>query len=90
MLSSADGSYAAGPLYDDEDYAVSAQGEGYHFKEESPGNFRALKLGKINIQSLLALFSYLFSFVFFFLLFLVLFSLFFFVLPSFLSLCGVG
>lgn len=50
VVSNNDGSYAAGPLYDDEDYSIKAQGEGYHFKETSPGNFRALKLGKINVM----------------------------------------
>jgi hypothetical protein len=45
-----DGSYVAGPLYDDEEYTVSAWSEGYHFVQETPGEFRALKLGHITVS----------------------------------------
>lgn len=50
VISGKDGSYQAGPLYDDDEYTVTARGDGYHFKKESPGNFVALKLGKIDIN----------------------------------------
>lgn len=45
-----DGSYRAGPLYDDGDYKVEAFSEGYHFVEREKGNFHVLKLGKIQIR----------------------------------------
>jgi hypothetical protein len=44
------GVYSAGPLYDDEEYTVSAWRKGYHFIEDTPGNFRALKLTEIQIK----------------------------------------
>lgn len=47
VLTSKDGTYSAGPLHDDEQYTVSALADGYHFKEEKTGHFRALKLGEI-------------------------------------------
>eukprot|EP01006_Ploeotia_vitrea_P037616 TRINITY_DN66156_c2_g3_i1.p1 TRINITY_DN66156_c2_g3~~TRINITY_DN66156_c2_g3_i1.p1 ORF type:complete len:1282 (+),score=733.03 TRINITY_DN66156_c2_g3_i1:3-3848(+) len=47
-----DGNYRAGPLYDDNDYSVSAVSEGYHFIEdgERSGHFRALKLGRVAVR----------------------------------------
>jgi len=46
-----DGSYSAGPLHDDEQYSVSAHSNGYHFKEDKTGHFRALKLGDIVVST---------------------------------------
>ncbi len=38
-----------GPLYDDDEFAVSAQREGFHFEVIKAGHFRALKLGEISV-----------------------------------------
>jgi hypothetical protein len=51
-FTSSDGTYRAGPLYDDKEYFVSASLSGYNIKqsEDDPLRFNALKLGQIHVH----------------------------------------
>lgn len=46
----ADGSFIAGPLYDDTDYSVEALKPGYHLKAIGANTFSCQKLGQISIR----------------------------------------
>jgi len=43
------GTYNIGPLYDDQQYKVTAFKEDYVFEEKSKGNFKAIQLGRISV-----------------------------------------
>ncbi|KAJ0979944.1 hypothetical protein J5N97_015418 [Dioscorea zingiberensis] len=45
-----DGSFIAGPLYDDTSYKVEASMPGYHIKEVGPNSFTCQKLGQILVH----------------------------------------
>ncbi|XP_020582694.1 LOW QUALITY PROTEIN: nodal modulator 1-like [Phalaenopsis equestris] len=46
----ADGSFSAGPLFDDIRYTVEASKPGYHVKQVGPNSFTCQKLGKIVVN----------------------------------------
>ncbi|MCO5553061.1 hypothetical protein L7F22_006582 [Adiantum nelumboides] len=52
LLTDKDGSYIAGPLYDDVKYVVEAAKEGYHCKLIGDQSFACQKLGQIAVQIL--------------------------------------
>jgi len=43
------GTYNIGPLYDDQQYKVTAFKEDFVFEEKSKGNFKAIQLGRISV-----------------------------------------
>ncbi|TVU21253.1 hypothetical protein EJB05_30878 [Eragrostis curvula] len=45
-----DGSFVAGPLYDDIEYKVEAAKDGYHLKQTGPYTFACQKLGQILVR----------------------------------------
>ncbi|KAL5228006.1 hypothetical protein ABZP36_016271 [Zizania latifolia] len=45
-----DGSFFAGPLYDDIEYTVKASKAGYHLKQTGPYTFSCQKLGEISVR----------------------------------------
>eukprot|EP01114_Cavostelium_apophysatum_P010153 TRINITY_DN2361_c0_g1_i6.p1 TRINITY_DN2361_c0_g1~~TRINITY_DN2361_c0_g1_i6.p1 ORF type:complete len:1184 (-),score=357.86 TRINITY_DN2361_c0_g1_i6:30-3581(-) len=47
-----DGKYKIGPLYDDVEYQIVANKEGYNFEETTARNFKAFKLAKLTIAVL--------------------------------------
>jgi hypothetical protein len=51
VLTSTEGKYEVGPLYDDKQYRVGAEKEGFKF-QETAGGFKALKLGSIVVKVL--------------------------------------
>nr|CAD1833216.1 unnamed protein product [Ananas comosus var. bracteatus] len=47
---SSDGSFSAGPLYDDISYNIEASKPGYHIKQAGPNSFTCQKLGQILVR----------------------------------------
>eukprot|EP00658_Telonema_sp_P-2_P040662 TRINITY_DN29078_c0_g1_i3.p1 TRINITY_DN29078_c0_g1~~TRINITY_DN29078_c0_g1_i3.p1 ORF type:complete len:553 (+),score=157.15 TRINITY_DN29078_c0_g1_i3:79-1737(+) len=53
VMTSSDGRYTAGPLYDNQSYKLMAHKHGFNFKHEGGGVFRAIELSQIAILSLI-------------------------------------
>jgi len=49
VLTTADGKYQVGPLYDDKQYRIGAEKEGFKF-QQTAGGFKAMKLGSIVVK----------------------------------------